>query len=105
LEENQFEREDHYITSLKPEYNILQKAGSSVGFKHSEETRNKMKGRKHPNTQIIEVLDLYTNEKSYYNSMLAASKALNIHPATISNYLSRNQTKPFKDRYIFKKVD
>jgi group I intron endonuclease len=27
-------REDHYFKLLKPEYNILPKAGSSLGFKH-----------------------------------------------------------------------
>ncbi len=31
-------REQHYMDLLKPEYNILKKAGSSMGFKHSEET-------------------------------------------------------------------
>jgi NUMOD3 motif len=31
---------------LKPEYNILQKAGSSLGYKHSEETLIKMKSHK-----------------------------------------------------------
>ncbi len=28
-------REQYYIDLLKPEYNILQKADSSLGFKHS----------------------------------------------------------------------
>jgi len=31
-------REQHYLDSLKPEYNVLQLAGSLLGFKHSEET-------------------------------------------------------------------
>lgn len=35
-------REQYYIYLLKPEYNILKKAFSSLGFKHSEETRVKM---------------------------------------------------------------
>ena len=35
-------REQYYMDNLKPEYNILAKAGSSLGFKHSEETRLKM---------------------------------------------------------------
>jgi len=33
-------REQYFIDTLKPEYNILQKAGSSLGFKHSEKTLN-----------------------------------------------------------------
>ena len=32
---------------LNPEYNILKIAGSSLGFKHSEETLKKMRERKH----------------------------------------------------------
>ncbi len=28
-------REQYYIDLLKPEYNILQKAGSSLGYKHT----------------------------------------------------------------------
>ena len=89
LPEEQFEREEYYITTLQPEYNILQKAGSSLGYEHSEETRKKMRelGRKHPDAQRIEVLDQYTNEMRYYDSILAVSKALNIHQATISNYI------------------
>jgi group I intron endonuclease len=37
------ERETFFINSLKPIYNILIIAGSSLGFKHTEQTRNKMK--------------------------------------------------------------
>lgn len=29
-------REQYYLDLLKPEYNVLEKAGSSFGFKHSE---------------------------------------------------------------------
>jgi len=43
--ENCIPREQFYIDLLKPEYNILPKAGSNLGFKHSEETLNKMRGR------------------------------------------------------------
>ena len=37
------EREQYYYDLLKPEYNILQKAGSTLGFKHSQETKAKMR--------------------------------------------------------------
>ena len=36
------EREQYYIDLLNPSYNILKLAGSSLGFKHSEETKRKM---------------------------------------------------------------
>ena len=44
-------REQHYLDMLKPEYNTLKIAGSSLVFKHTEETKGKMVssalGRKH----------------------------------------------------------
>jgi group I intron endonuclease len=40
------EREQYYLDNLKPEYNILKKAGSSLGYKHSLETLLKFKKRK-----------------------------------------------------------
>lgn len=36
---NLIEKEQYYLDLLKPEYNILLKAGSSLGFKHSEKTK------------------------------------------------------------------
>ena len=45
------EREQYYFDILKPEYNICKKAGSSLGFKHSETTKSKMRidnlGKRH----------------------------------------------------------
>jgi group I intron endonuclease len=40
------EREQYYIDLLNPEYNILKTAGSSLGNKHTEETRTKMSSYK-----------------------------------------------------------
>ncbi len=45
--ENLLEREQYYIDLLKPEYNILAVAGSSLGYKHTKETIAKFKLRKH----------------------------------------------------------
>jgi len=74
-------REQYYIDLLKPKYNILKKAGSSLGYKHTDDTRAKisssMSGENHPMFgkpkpegsgrpfQKIEVIDLKTNEKKY----------------------------------------
>jgi group I intron endonuclease len=38
-------REQYYLDLLKPEYNILRKAGSLLGFRHSDETLAKFKIR------------------------------------------------------------
>jgi hypothetical protein len=39
------ERVQYYLDTLKPEYNILKVAGSSFGYKHSEEVLLKMRNR------------------------------------------------------------
>lgn len=39
---NLLEREQYYLDLLKPTYNILKLAGSSIGFKHSENTKIKI---------------------------------------------------------------
>ena len=38
-------REQYYIDLNQPEYNILEKAGSTLGYKHSEETKIKFRER------------------------------------------------------------
>lgn len=38
-------REQYYIDNLKPEYNLLVKAGSTSGYKHNQETLDKLKFR------------------------------------------------------------
>ena len=42
------EREQYYIDLLKPEYNVLKIGGSSLGAKHSEETKAKIAVLRHP---------------------------------------------------------
>ena len=112
-------REQYYIDLLKPEYNILKWAHSSLGFKHSEESRAKMSssragennpmfGKPRPEgsgspSQKIEVVDIKNNIKTRYESMSAAALALSIRTSTIANYFARNQ-KFFKNQYVFKKV-
>lgn len=39
------EREQYYLDLLQPEYNILNTAGSTLGYKHTEETRAILKAR------------------------------------------------------------
>jgi len=112
---------------LKPEYNLSKTAGGGkrFGFKHTEETRKKMmdsqkainrSGKNHPMygkarpegsgrlSQKISVFDLLKNERTEYDSIREAAKALEIKHSRISMYFSRNQQKPYKDRYIFEKI-
>jgi group I intron endonuclease len=44
---NVVQREQYYLDLFQPEYNILKTAGSSLGFKHTEETLAKFRVRKH----------------------------------------------------------
>jgi len=44
---NVIAREQFYLDLLQPEYNILLKAGSSFGYKHSDETLGKFRARRH----------------------------------------------------------
>jgi NUMOD1 domain len=69
----------------------------------SDETRAKMSASQ-PNSQKIEVTDLDSDITTSYNSIHEAAKDLNIRFTAISNYILRNQTKPYKGRYTFKKL-
>ena len=52
-EKDLIKREQYYLDFLKPEYNILKKAGSSLGYKHTKEILDNMssfkRGEKNPN--------------------------------------------------------
>jgi group I intron endonuclease len=118
--------EQKFLNFLKPEYNILQIAGSLLGFKHSEKTLNQLRGRKRslehkakisasmfgknnaknqPSSLKIEVTDLEKNISTIFNSMGEAARALKIAQAIISTYFRNNQKKPYKGRYVFTKID
>lgn len=61
--------ETNYIQKLKPEYNILQNGGSSLGYKHSEETKTKMKEK-------------FTQERKQLLSKLASLRKSNLELKT-----------------------
>ena len=74
------------------------------GKKHSDITRQKLsEARK---TIKVEVFDVLKNETVTYNSIQMAVDALKLPKhSIISNYLIRNQKRPYKGQYIFKKVE
>jgi group I intron endonuclease len=127
------EREDFYLSSENNEYNIANKAGAPMfGRNHSDESKKIMseakkgiKGENHPmfgkthssetckkisdampNSIKISVTDIKKNTTTYYDSICEAARALNLpsHQA-ITNYIKNNQQKPYKGKYIFKKVN
>jgi group I intron endonuclease len=67
------EREQHYLDTLQPEYNILKIAGNSLGYKHSKEALAKIskavKGENHPmlgKTHSFETRNLMSKNHSRY---------------------------------------
>ena len=100
---NILKREQYYLDLIKPQYNILKTAGSFVGFKHTEETKNKLavlfKGNKnsqnHPAAVSVEVLDLESGETSIFSSARKAAVALNISNSTVMYKLRGNPSISF----------
>lgn len=56
------------------------------------------------NCKTIEVTNIQTNEVINYSSISSAGEALGISQSSISVYLSRNRTTPFRGIYLFKLV-
>ena len=114
------ERENYYLFVEKHEYNILPKAGSRLGSKHLDETKQKKISDAHlgsklsdetkqkisnamPTSIKIEVTDIKNNTTTYYDSISEAARALNINKSVIDMYFIRNQQKPYKGLYTFNK--
>jgi len=55
-------------------------------------------------SQQIEVTDKKNNQTTTYDSIREAARALNINHSSIAMYFANNQQKPYKGRYIFKKL-
>jgi len=109
---------------FNPEYNIsLNPSAPMSGRKHSDESKQRMSdaakkmdnsGRYKPGqpktegsgrpSQQIEVTDIKNNTTTSYNSISEAARALNILRISIVMYFRQNQQKPYKGRYIFKKL-
>jgi hypothetical protein len=103
-------REQYYIDTLNPEYNILKRAGSILGYKHTKETLLKFKERKAPTSplrrinhllatgHITTVVNKKNNSVKIYNSIRAVSRDIGINHVTIRNYINTN--KWLKDTYL-----
>lgn len=99
-----------WLFSLPKElrYNFLPKAGNTLGFQHTEESKAKisssLKGRKHSgkvpkNATIVNVYDVKNNSIvcSFY-SQSAAAKWLGITQSTVSRYIRTG--KVIKGQYV-----
>jgi hypothetical protein len=108
------EREEYYLRSLKPTYNILQSAGSSLGYKHLDITKaklstkfkgenNHMFGKKHTQESIakmgtaIVVTDVKIGLEKTFNSLRHAAEFLEVSYETVRKY--KKTKKLLKGRY------
>lgn len=118
--ENLLKREQHYLDTLKPKYNIVEVAGSTLGYKHTEESLKKMRdfilsaevlAKKKLATKNataarsipIIVKNIKTNEISEYVSLSAASNAIGITKGAVSQALLNNTI--IKKTYILKRKE
>lgn len=98
---NIIKREQYYMDLIKPEYNILSRAGSSSGFKHSKESLLKLRIHlKSLNTKkgnIVEVIDKETKSVTTYLSIRKAALAIKAHHTSL--IYSDKVKKPVFGRY------
>lgn len=102
------QREQYYIDTLNPEYNIVKKAGSTLGYKHTTESLERMRNfvlsaetiekkieavskASAANRIPIIVQNINTKESIEYSSMAEGGEALGVHKNTISNAIKNNR--------------
>ena len=106
--ENVLAREQYYLDLLSPVYNIVEKAGSTLGYKHSDETREKMRNLEISdevrlvklqsvakasvaNKVKVLVVNIKTKEEKIYSSLTEAGIALGVHKNTIGNAIKNKR--------------
>lgn len=107
-------REQYYINTFKPEYNILKDARSRLGVSHTAETKAKIKaaniGIKKPehwkaqmslNSKLaipVTITDTLLNVTKTWHSIIVAAKESKIAARTINKY--KKNKKLYKGRYL-----
>lgn len=108
--EDVIKREQHYLDTYKPKYNILKTAGSSLGFVHTEDSLSKLRSRvvseetlelmrKRVQTEetkkkisnatgiSIKVIDVTREEVTMYSSKKEAAACLGVSDSTIGRFI------------------
>ena len=118
-------REQFYLDNFKPEYNLLTTAGSSLGFKHSEETLLKFKLRKLSDEHLehtrklgranlikfnksrrlkVAIHDFNTDTTTTYDSISEASQGIKVDAKDFwtkeKSEKKRDEIIPYKGRYV-----
>nr|YP_009262027.1 hypothetical protein [Chrysoporthe austroafricana]AMX22102.1 hypothetical protein [Chrysoporthe austroafricana] len=70
------EREQYYIDTLKPEYNLLKIAGSSLGYSHTEETIAKFKARSRTSEQTAKLQEHLTKHNASEEQRIKARERM-----------------------------
>jgi len=121
-------KEQYYMDLLKPEYNILKIAGSTLGHKHSPKTLLKLRNRKftaevlanirkarvcitterllnnNPISRVghcVTILNSSNNSIMKYKSIRSVARNLSVSYATFTNCIKNNRL--LKDLYIITK--
>lgn len=111
-------KEQYYMDLIKPEYNICKRAGSWLGNKHSLDTLEKLRARRHsPETianikiamkgkiptskvkmsqllatgHLTKIVNVTDNTVNIYNSIRLAARDLNISHSTLLKYKKLNK--------------
>ena len=115
--EDVIEREQYYLDTYKPKYNILKPAGSSLGYVHNESSLAKIRTRVVPEATLnkmrsrvqseqtkakiskaigipIKVIDVNNEEITLYSSKKEAGKYLGTSDSTIGRYIRSGKPPP-----------
>ena len=118
--EDVLKREQYFLDLYKPHYNIATIAGSTLGYKHSQESLDKMRNiilsdevreRKTlatmnasiANRLPISVKNRKTNDLTSYASLTEAGKALGVTTSAVSQALLHNRL--IKKTYSISKTE
>jgi hypothetical protein len=91
---------EHYIYLNKDKPFLNRYHFKLLSFKQPELKQNNVQ----KNSLKLEVKNISTNAITVYPSIGAAARSLGIRQTSISTYLSKSRTKPFKGIYLFKLI-
>lgn len=100
-------QEQYFIEKFRPAYNIKL---NNKAWTLSTATKQRMSlvqqnRSKSPVSGIpVKIHDLVKNETNVYSTVNEASLALNVNKGTISRIINRNNSKPYKKRYVITKL-
>lgn len=104
---------EHYIYLKQDEpvlgrytFKLVKSEGESVGrslLREEQDAVVKVK-KVQKTSKKLKVVNVNTNEVTIYHSVTAAARSLGLRQTSISTYLIKNRTNPFKGKYLFKLV-